>query len=264
MASYLEMGCQMCCPRRHSEGASQSQIIINSIDKHITSHLVAYLPWDSGVVLNKFICLELGQKPKRKMERVRARTRRLMFLDPNVRRSQTGPTSLFFSSIFCQLLLTIYRYRTVYLSAWQPGQHRLVWKKKNKHAGCMSFWEGFRHVDIFRVTRLCFTKKPFQWTGPDLLNKQRFTPCLIYFRFASWKKNEADSHDLVTLSCTTQNSSTFLLFFFFFQSFFPLSCPRFALSCLKSRLSNYQRLACGAVTLDWVISTDCFPWESAE
>lgn len=44
----------------------------------------------------------------------------------------------------------------------------------------------------------------------------------------------------------------------------PHSCPCFALSCLKSRLSNYQRLACGAVTLDWVISTDCFPWESAE
>lgn len=43
-----------------------------------------------------------------------------------------------------------------------------------------------------------------------------------------------------------------------------LSCPRFALFCLKSRLSNYQKLACKVVTLDWVIWTDCFPWDGAE
>lgn len=54
---------------------------------------------------------------------------------------------------------------------------------------------------------------------------------------------------------------------FFFSSLSPLfslSCPSFALVCPKSRLSNYQRLACRVVPLDWVISTDCFPWGSVE
>lgn len=191
--------------------------------------------------------------------------------------AQTGPASLFSSSIFCQLLPTVYCYLTVYLSAWQPGQHRLVWKTKNKHTGCSSFWEGFRHVDIFRVTRLCFTRKPLQWTGPDLLNKQRCAPCLIYFRLAPLNKknkNEADYCDPVQNAPSLAQPRISLPFpccFFFFPNPMstpphppPHSCPCFAPSCLKIRLSNYQRLACGPVTLDWVISTDCFPWESAE
>lgn len=186
----------------------------------------------------------------------------------HMRSPQTNSTSLFYSGIFLQLLLTVYFYLTSYLSAWQPGQHRLVWKKKNKQGGCSSFWNRFHHVDIFSATWLWFMRKSFQWTGPNVC-KQRCTSRVIYFRFAVEKQTEVYSRDPVclakhSLSCTTQNSSTFLLFFSPQSCVLSLSCPRFALFCLESRLSNYQRFACRVVTLDWVISTDCFPWDSAE
>lgn len=230
---------------------------------------MAYLPWDSGVALNITDLSWTGpdtEKKDGKSERTNSAAN--ISWSKCTPSPQTGLASLFYSSIFCQLLLTICCYPTVYLSAWQPGQHRLVWKKKNKHAGCSSFWEGFRHVDIFRVS------KPFQWTGPDLLNKQRCTACLIYFRFASLKKNKNTKPKLILLiQFGVQNTPSlaqprirlpFSCFFLFPALYSPISRPRFALSCLKSSLSNYQRLACGVVTLDWVISTDCFPWESAE
>lgn len=35
-------------------------------------------------------------------------------------------------------------------------------------------------------------------------------------------------------------------------------------SCPGNQLSNYQKVACRFVVLDWVISTDCFLWDSAK
>lgn len=67
------------------------------------------------------------------------------------------------------------------------------------------------------------------------------------------------------LSPSWQKSEFHFSFYVFLFSSPPTTLPSshglLLHSCPRSRLSNYQSLACRLVTLDWVISTDCFLWE---
>lgn len=185
-----------------------------------------------------------------------------------MRSPQTNSTSLFYSDIFLQLLLTVYFYLTSYLSAWQPGQHRLVWKEKKQTWWLLVFLEVFSPCWHLQRDLALFYEEVFPMKRTQRVQTALRNACHLFQVRTVEKQTEVYSLDPVrlakhSLSCTTQNSSTFLLFSPR-SPLFSLSCPHFALFCLKSRLSNYQGLACGVVTLDWVISTDCFPWDSTE
>lgn len=186
-----------------------------------------------------------------------------------MRSPQTNSTSLFYSGIFHQLLLTVYFYLTSYLSAWQPGQHRLVWKKKKQTWWRLVFLEVFSPCWHLQRDLALFYQEVFPMNRAQRVQTALRNACRLFQVRAVEKQTEVYCRDPVclakhSLSCTTQNSSTFPLFFSPQSCILSLSCPHFALFCLKSGLSNYQRLACRVVTLDWVISTDCFPWDSAE
>lgn len=80
---------------------------------------------------------------------------------------QTNSTSLFYSGIFLQLLLTVYFYLTSFLSAWQPGQHRLVWKEKKQTWWLLVFlgvfspcWHLLRDLALFYEEVFSYEQDP--------------------------------------------------------------------------------------------------------
>lgn len=150
---------------------------------------------------------------------------------------------LCFTAVFSwQLLLTVHCYLTVYQSAWQPGQHRLVWEK-TKTWWLLVFLEVFWTCLV--LTLFCVMKKP-NWTWPYLLCKQYLPPCLICAMFIHNKHEDTEqfgahnsSHVPVwcpghlsnspSLPGTNRNFSSLLLHYVFLFSFPPfLPCPPFA------------------------------------
>lgn len=213
--------------------------------------------WRNWNILN----LARNQKKKRWKERKN--------MEAHISSSQTNSTSLFYSSIFLQLLLTVYFYLTSFLSAWQPGQRRLVWKAKKQTWWLLVFLEVFSPCWHLQCDLALFYEEVFPMNRTQRVQTALCNVCHLFQVRTVEKQTEVYSRDpdclaKHSLSCTTQNSSTFLRFVSPQSCILSLTCPRFALFCLKSRLSNYQRLACRVVPLDWVISTDCFPWDSAE
>lgn len=184
------------------------------------------------------------------------------------------PTPLFYSGSFRQLLLTVHCYLPVCLSASEPGQHRLVWKKR-KTWWLLAFLEVF---SLCRHVQRDFVLRYENWTEHDPTCCTNNTPRHVSSVPGSHIKHKLqfgaqyNSHAPVWcpghLSGRNLNVSILLLCFFLYsllQTPFPFSCVVLLHpSSLRSRLSNYQRLACRLVTLDWVISTDCFPWDSVE
>lgn len=197
--------------------------------------------------------LARNQKKDEKKEK----TWRLIFPLPNVCGVHKQTHRLCFTAVFSSSCY--WQYIFISLRTWVlDSQDSIVWsgRRKNKHGDSSSFWKFFHHVDIFSATWLCFTRKSFQWTGPNVC-KQCCATCVIYFRFAQ-SKNKL--RFILVIRFVLQSTPSLaqpripLPFFCPPQScILSLSCPRFALFCLKSRLSNYQRLACRVVTLDWVI-----------
>lgn len=169
------------------------------------------------------------------------------------------------------------------------SQGSMVWSGRGeKHGSCLFSWKCFLHVDMFGVILFffCFFWVCCEiWTEHDPSCYANNTPRHVSFVPCSHNKHKdtlsfgvqdssripghvSDTKPPPFLANTWISSHTsfvfpalgpILVFFFFCCRGLLLHSP-----CLKSWLSNYQRLACRLVTLDWVISTDCFLWDSTE
>lgn len=154
---------------------------------------------------------------QKKMERKKEKTWRLIFPLPNVCKVHKQTQRLCFTAAFSSSCY--WQYIFISLRSWVlDSQDSIVWsgRRKNKHGGCSSFWKCFHHVDIFCATWLCFTRKSSPMNRTQHVQTALRNVCHLFQVRTVEKQTEVYSRDPVclakhSLSCTTQNSSTFLL-----------------------------------------------------
>lgn len=155
------------------------------------------------------------------------------------------------------------------------SQDSIIWSRRaEKHGDCLSSWKCSLHVDMFSMILLCVVKTELNMT---LLVMQTILPAMSHLCHVHTINTKTHCNLALSRSSIQDTSNTlsppwqtpeFLLthsmfFLFLFSLVLFFSCHNLILhsSCWKNWLSNYQRLACRLVTLDWVISTNCFRWD---
>lgn len=151
--------------------------------------------------------------------------------------SQTQTILCFTARCFWQLLLTVYCYLTLYQRAWQPGQHRLVWKSR------ATWW---LHVFLAVFSSRCFALRKTELNMTLLVMQTILTAmshlcrvrtvntkthCNLALRIALvFQFGVQDTSQTPSLSSSTSFISHLLSFSRVYLPYFSLPWPRFALS----------------------------------